>query len=339
MDRRYKFPETPYAANKDYNPDLPSVIGKSFALKFDGTITAGAGGGVSGFFLDAPAGLVGTVELMKGNDAKLRMRMVDLYHLDALCNGRYGEKLQGAPTANNSLPFSINVEIPFGLNRLTENYALIDARRDKLITKGKFGSGVNDYATTNVANITAQLRPSVKKPSSLPDKIYLEPEFVQKDIKIDTSSDNIQDVIYLKESYLFMGLLLRQFDYSASGDAQRTDGILRQIIIEINGEEKIRARWGEVKQETMKFFSMPLAEMKTGIGFLPFVDDSNDMGYVVLEAGSRIEFTLNTSATVEEDITAVTPASGDLLIVTPIIYKIKSLPVSPIMARKSLWRR
>jgi hypothetical protein len=323
MNIKQKFPEKTFALSSNFEPDLPAGIVNKFMLKFDGLVTAGGGGAVAGLTCDSPANLLQNLAVALGKDKLIDIRMIDLFWLSALINKRTSQIIAGTPGAGTSAAFAINADLPLNLNLLPAEACFIDGRKEKLIVKGKFGA-LADYASTNMAALAGTLRAGILNPSQVPEGAYLRPRFNQKDMDISSVSSNIPDYIQFAESCICVGLLLRQYDSSAVGNAQRTDGIVRQLTIKLSGSYKgeiYDGKMGEIKNETSNFFGLPLAELPVGIGFIPFLDDSNELGFREIVKGDRLDFKIDTFAAVEDDITAVVAAASDKLIVTPIIFE------------------
>lgn len=323
MGNRVKFDEVPFAIGAGYSPKLNNVIADRLALKLDGTVTAGGGGGVAGLTEDSPASLLGIVEFSKGAAPRIKMDAIDLFHLDAFANNHYGTKTATTPALGVTDIYGFNVSIPlnlFGLPPICFIMAI------NLFCKGRFG-GLLDYAATNMAALTGTLRPAAFIPENIPvGTDYLEPLFQSIVKDIATAAFNLTQSVEFAEDCTMVGLLVRQNDVSAVGDARRPDGIVRQLTISDNVNGQIHdGRWGELREEMAKFLGIPLAEIPHGVLFIPTLDRTKPFGFRTYRAQDAMTIRIDNLSPVEDDIVAVAPAAGDQLIITPLIYNYRKI--------------
>ena len=303
-----------------------AVAFAALALKIDGTVTATGGGTLAGLTLDAPWGILDRVRLLQASKYLLDMNPVDFYHLCALFNECYPQKTASTPAASASGAILAEAVLP--LHRMSGRAPFIlDGRADaqKLQLQGAMNAIAN-YASTNASTFSANVRMSGEQANMTPEqsRLYALPAYKTSELEAESSSADIFKTVTLHEDGELVGILLRQHDSSATGDSQRVDGIVKRIMLRgafaQHGMLDISdLRWGELKAQTRELFHIEQDVLKAGIAFVPTKKNGQAL---MVRAGDTLSFGINTSDTVEGELTAVTPASGDRLIVTPILNKL-----------------
>ena len=324
-----KFEEKVYVAGQDIVSEFQGRFVSGVGIKIDGTVDAAGAGAVSGLTLDSPANVVGVIEILRSATVLIRASMVDLFHLDGILHGAYCDKLATTPAAGQDF-WNLPIEIPFALGRIPQGLACVDMAGARGVVKGKWGVGT-DYASTNVDFLGGIIRPMAHCPAKRPSKGYLRPLWEQFSIDISGGGADIQKTWRIDKDMVCAGVLVRQFNASEVGDAQRDDGLVKNIRMELGGVQSgefFDMRWGAIKAASAKIAKLAVAEQKSGVAFIPFNDIASPpaaCGYRMLRAGSAVTFRLDTSAAVEAEFTAATPAAGDLLYVLPVCYTFENV--------------
>jgi hypothetical protein len=296
---------------------------RNFRVKIDGSVTASAAGTLSGVTLDAPWGIVDRLRLQQGNKYRLDMLPVLYYHLCALFNGRYPQKVASTPGA--SAAGSILAEGALPLHRMGRRRPLLlDGRADtqKLELLGVTNPN-SSYASTNMASYSANVRASGEQSdrSPAPGQPFAVPSYKSSELPMETASADILHQIPLQATGELLGILVMQFDASATGDSQRTDGIARRLtwrgmFAEHGQVDLCDLRWGELKCLIGELFNIEQDSLKAGIAFVPTLKDGMP---IAVRKGDALSVNINTTDTIEGEFTAVSPGSGDRLYVLPIL--------------------
>ena len=307
------------ALNSDYQEQLPGALYRSISAKMSGTMTA-SGAGTNA--VDGPFNFLGRVEIARGGDVLIGMHGIDLRHLSSFFQGGHAEILP-ASIANAAI-FLAQAELP--LDKLIPGGAL-DARSDDVVCRGRF-RGATNLGTTATGITTGKLRFSGET-DELPNGDHFEPRWTQT--TIDTSAANADLSVSKRinnDVELCTAIMLRTYDAStelSDPNASRSDGMVREVRIDIerNGQpaqEVARFTWGELRQLSTSRYGVnsTSGQISTGVVLITLDDPATpELGDALkLQRGDTIVVRVDTAATIEDEFTALTPASGDLCYVT-----------------------
>ena len=321
VNARRQLPRVNVAVNTNYQTEFQGSPVKGFGLSIQGDYTATSGTGVPAN--ESCYGFMGPIELVQGEEPLVQMHGRDFRHLTSMIAGGY---FPLAPTLvlNASDKFFGRGYLPF---EAFMPGAAIDASQDKIVLRGRFGS-LTDFGSDATA-VTGSLRPYVATTKTVEGNFF-EPRFLQQQVRIDTSSTDIQAVkrIQRRREYL-AGILFRQFDASAefsNANLARVDGLVRNLRLDLerggDSKEVFRHTWGELKFEQQATFGLSRGDMHTGVALYLFDDPETPeiQETLILEPGDALTLHVDTNSTIEEEFTAVTPATGDTLFVTFLSY-------------------
>ncbi len=327
------------AINTDWQADIPAATFRSLFLKMSGTAAA-SGAGVDA--LDGPFGLLGRVEWTLGGQPKIGLQGSDIRHLAAFLCGGHAEILP--PTISNGAAYLAQVELP--LDRLVPGGG-IDARIEDFTARGRF-RGLTNLGTTVTAISTGKLRISGETDDRGVDGDVLEPLWSQRAIDTSTASAELSTTYRVANDIeVLPAIMLRTFDASvelSDPNTARSDGMVREIRVDVerNGrtQEVLRQTWGEAKlQSTSRYgISAATGQISTGVVLLTLDDPATAVNdALVLKRGDSVIVRIDTIATVEDEFTALTPAAGDLCMVTFLSHVPKGRGVD--RAKRALARR
>ena len=320
VNARRQLPAVNFAASTNFQTEFQGQPISGLGISFQGTYAADAGGGVAN---EGAYGFMGPIEIVQGEEPLVQMHGRDWRHLTSILAGGY-------------FPLNPSLDLPSQTTFYSRGFlpfdtlmpgAAIDASKDKVLLRGKFGA-LTDLGST-VTTAEGQLRANVKTARTIEGN-YFEPRFLQAQVRIDTAQTDLQFTkrITRRREYL-AGIMFRQFDASAefsNANLARVDGLVRNIRVDLerDGEarEVLRTTWGDLKFDQIARFGLARGDIHTGVGIYLFDDpDTPEINEnLVLEPGDALSFHIDTSSTPEAEFTAVTPASGDTLFVTFLSY-------------------
>jgi hypothetical protein len=325
------------AVNTDYSEQFPAALYRSINLKMSGIMAASGAGTNAG---DGPFNLLGRVELVRGGDPIIAMHGADLRHLSAFLQGAQAEILPAS--ISNGAAFLAQAELP--LDKLISD-AAIDCRREDLVVRGRF-RGLTNLGTTVTAISSGKLRASGET-TELKNGDHFEPRFSQQTIDCSAAGTELVTIKRIgSDVELATAIMLRVFDAStelSDPNAYRSDGVIREVRIEVEragrpAEEVARYTWGELKQMSTSRYgvSSVSGQIASGVVLLTLDDPSTpDLDDALrLERGDAIIVRIDTAATIEDEFTALTPASGDLCYVTFLNFVPRGPGVDAIRAQR-----
>jgi len=305
-------------------------------IRVDGTATSGGGGAGASPTRDAPLlnHLSNTpLRVEKNQRAIITIDTTDLYWL---YRWFYGADDLSAPMpggASTAVDVLAETGIPirnprskYGLGDPAYMIDVIDG--DDLKIRGRFGNGSTDYMATNSGTSTSNVRISQKqwenvRPSGT---AFLEPRIHQLRMPIESQVRSHRTggrFTFENDEYL-LGCLIRQHDDSASGDAERVDGLVSRVHAELrtpdgNGTE-VDAEWKVLQRDGFDYFRVPNAERNSGMAWLNLGDekDAEDLRFV--SAGSSLQLTIDNQEVVSDGVTNVTPANPDELVISVVSW-------------------
>jgi hypothetical protein len=300
-----------------YDCPFKGKVVRDFALRVDGTVTATGGGAIATLTLDAPWPVIGRIKYSRNSEKVIDLDPVTYYHLSGLLNSRYPAKSAATPAAGATGVLSCEGTLP--LSKLFPG-CMIDARlaQGQLSLEGTVG-GTTDYAASFVSSASINVRPSVFTSDILPEQldVHLVPYLIDIEVDISSTTTDIPHVFDPPSDMVIAAVMLRPRDASASGDSQRSDGMVRKVTIEVltpTFEGTVYdARWGEGKALTGALFNIEQDVLKTGVIMAPILDRGQARRF---SKGSTLTVHLDTATTVEADLTAVATAVNDKCVIT-----------------------
>lgn len=172
--------------------------------------------------------------------------------------------------------------------------------------------------------IAGTIRASVRSTDRDPNAGHTRPKFTELSVDIQTATADLTQRIDYDQDLIVAGLMLTTFDASANG---RTDGFVRAVRVDVTrgGEgttEILRGTWGELRNLTAQRAGWSDADWASAIGFVFLtLEDERTGDRLVMNAGDSIVVHLDTSATIEEEFTAVALVAGDLLFISRIDFE------------------
>lgn len=311
------------AANTDYQESFPSDVYRDVHLKLSGILTASGAGTNAG---DTGFGFLGKVEVMRGGTPIISMQAPDLRHLTAFLHRAYPEILPAS--ISNGAAFLAQAKLP--LDALVPDGA-IDARGEEVRLQGRF-RGLTNLGTTVTGFTSGKLRFGGET-DKRPGGNHNEPFWFQKTIDTSAASTELSTSYQVRNDVeLVPALMIRTFDASAElSDPNnfRSDGMIREIRIDVERDGKTeeikRLSWGEAKADStfLAGISAASGQIQTGVVIIP-LDDVEGLpqlnGVPVLKKGESLIVRIDTSSTIEDEFTALTPGAGDLAVVTFLNY-------------------
>ncbi len=295
---------------------------------FGAQVTAAGGGAVSGLHQDAPYSLLaGDVEIQQSGRSLVRMAGRDWRHVSAYQQGGYPQRLAATPGAGATGATVGSAFIDFerfypgpGNTPL----GVIDARTVTISLRGRFGALV-DYATTNVAAIAGELRPTVRAIAGPPLPDFRLPSILSRTVPIDVVDSGITTTYTIDRLVLLRAIYFRVSDASAEPTAGRVDGLLRAVRIESSRTGEIyTSRWGAMRQESSEVagFNDEDHVRAAGTALIFLEDDDFAEPGVLLMPGDSLTIFFDTATPVESEFTAVTAGAGDQCIVVPMFFDV-----------------
>ena len=319
VNARRQLPAVNYGASTNYQTEFQGQPISGLGISFQGTYTAASGNVAN----EGAYGFMGPIEIVQGEEPLVQMHGRDWRHLTSILAGGY-------------FPLNPSLDLPSQTTFYSRGFlpfdtlmpgAAIDASKDKVLLRGKFGA-LTDLGS-GVSAAAGQLRANVKTTKTVEGNFF-EPRFLQAQVRVDTAQTDIQFTkrITRRREYL-AGIMFRQFDASAefsNANLARVDGLVRNIRVDLerDGEarEVLRTTWGDLKFDQIARFGLSRGDIHTGVGIYLFDDPDTPeiQENLVLEPGDALSFHIDTASTIEDEFTAVTPASGDTLFVTFLSY-------------------
>lgn len=325
--------------NTDYAENLPSGHFRKLNAKYSGAYTASGAGVDAG---DGPFNLLGRVEIRRGGDVVIGLHGPDWRHISSILTGTYPEILPSVIAASGS--FLAQGELP--LDRLLQ-FGGLDGRNGDIVCSGRV-RGLTNLGTTVTAITTNKLRFAAETGDYPNEGDHFEPRWLTQTIDTSAASADLNTRKTIgNDVEICAGLFLRCFDASAEltdPNLFRSDGMVREIRLDLerNGDTKEIGRWswGEAKQIMQNVFGITAAagQVQTGVVLIPLIDPKGPGGRLRLIRGDALIIRVDTAATVEDEFTALAPAAGDLVYVTPLNYVPKGPGVDHVKRRLAAGR-
>lgn len=323
------------AISSDYAEDFPPGFYRRLYFKFSGTMTASGAGTNAG---DGPFGLLRRMEFVLGSKPKIAMSAASLRHLSAFLCAAHPEILPAS--ISNGAAFLGQVEIP--LDRLIPEGA-IDASKTDFQLRGRLGA-VTNLGTTVTGLSASKLRFGGDIEGRADS--HFEPNWFERNIDTSAaSSENNTTYRCVEDVELVPAIMIRTFDASAEvsdPNNYRSDGMVREItvIVERRGQAKEEIKklsWGEAKMGStfLAGISAATGQIQTGVVIIPLEDPrAQHLGEALrIERGDAITIRCDTATTIEDEFTALTPAAGDLAVVSFLNFIPKGPAVEVARAR------
>jgi hypothetical protein len=328
--RRDENPIT-YAENDSWSVDLKDGRLSEILLRFAISVTAtsGEGGGtVSGHLPRAIANLLSPsgLKIMRGAIKVLDLKLDLLYMISALRAGRIQMHDTLAPTIGATSTGSVEISLPTkpltrpGIVNVPGIFAW-GAYGANFTLEGQFGAD-SDFASTNVDSIIGKLTFSCEeKPTK---DLILQPKVMHRNNLVNSSTSKLTlPRIDFDKDFLLEGIYLVTKDGDLSGDSQYVNGLVTSLKAELTTprggvEYSGESRFAILRQATMDLHEIDDADMLNGIVFLDMALPQGPMGLREVPAGSKLSIDLNTSETVDQEFSDVTP-DGDCTIDTIIM--------------------
>jgi hypothetical protein len=322
------------ALSTEYSEKLPPGVFRKVNVKFSG-IMAASGAGVNAG--DGPFQLLGRVEFADGGEVKIGLHGADIRHISAILTGTYPEILP--PTIANAAAWLAQAEIP--LDRLIP-FGGIDNRAGNLECRGRLRAIAN-LGTTVTALTSNKLRFAAETGDFPNGADCFEPRWTSNTIDTSAASADLSTKKDINNDVeICAGIFIRTFDASlevADPNTYRSDGMVREIRIDLNRNgqtiEVGRWSWGEAKQIMQQQFGITAAagQVQTGVVLLPMIDPKGPGGRLRLVKGDSLIVRVDTVQAVEDEFTALTPAAGDLAVVSFLHYVPRGPGVNAIRRR------
>lgn len=302
-----------YAASTAYDLEFSGRAVSAIGLRFAATLT----GSPATVRDDAAFRLLGTPEVNQAENPLIRMSGPSWRHLSAVSRGGYDKYAAGvtASTAGQVIAQSV-----IDLEALMPG-AMINATDKKVFLRGEFGA-LAVYSATPPTTVVGTLRPWAKSTQRNAQAGFVRPKISQADVQIVAAAEDQQHVWRFEQDTLVQGFMLESLDTSASN--QRVDGVVRSLrgdLADSSGgtRETLRQTWGNMRTllQYLAGFNQEDYDRSVGVAFFPTKDMSNPQygNARLFRAGESITFHIDSTSTVEEEFTAVTP-SNDLLRLT-----------------------
>jgi len=310
------------AINTDYSEALPKGLYRSVALKLSG-IVAASGAGTNA--LDGAFNFLGRVDLTLGGDTLVSMHGTDLRHLCAFLQGAQNEILP-ASIAN---PSTLLAQCELQFDKLMPG-AGINAKNTDLLVKGRF-RGLTNIGTTVTSITSGKLRISGETDVLANDDVF-EPRFSVATIDMSATNSDLNTSKEIKEDVeIAPAIMLRMFDRDLELSDPNTSRIVKIEVKRKNGQNQELAKytWGELKAMSTARYGIASSsgQIATGVALITLDDPSTPWGSPRLVKGDSIIVRVDNSATIEDEFTATTPASGDLCYVNFLHYVPKGVGV------------
>lgn len=287
-------------------------------LRFSGTVTAVGGGGVAGLTEDAPFGLIKRIRLNGQHSQLGSRRIIDLQGRVAHWLGNFHLRCdtgRTAPTpgAGASGQFKGSIFIPFTDPNEGVYPAYLDVRDYSSLMLYVDTGALTDYASTNVDSISAAKIEIelVAVESGIPQFAgHFEPRFevVEHPHTAATSRDVTR---FFGGGGLVPYVVVHTHDDSATGDSQRTNGLVGKLKLTHGGEEITEGTWAQILDATKGDRALAQAtSMPAGYGVLQW-SPANDPRSYRMTLTRELQAEIDSSEAPPADITDVVPASGD----------------------------
>lgn len=326
------------AVNGEFSEALPSALYRSVFLKMSGVMAA-SGAGTNA--LDGPFNFLGRVEIARGSDVLVGMHGIDIRHLSAFLQGGQSEILPASIA--NGAAFLAQAELPF--DKLIPNGGF-NAKEDDVVVRGRFRAILN-MGTTATAINSGRLKVSGET-DELANDDHFEPRWSQATIDTSAANADLSTSKRITSNVeIATAVMIRCFDAStelSDPNASRSDGMIREVKVDLerNGQpaqEVGRWSWAELKQlSTSRAGIVSTAgQIQTGVVLITLDDpDTPELADgVKLHKGDALIVRVDTAATIEDEFTALTPAAGDLAVVTFFNYVPKGRGVDAARAARA----
>jgi hypothetical protein len=303
------FTEKDFSAGGNYDQEFSGEpIGK-VGFRF----AAGLTGAPATVRTDGTFRLLGVPEISQAEQPLIRMRGSSWRLLSAIQSGSF-DNYQAPAAATPALASAV-----IDLNGLMPG-AMVNGADKKVNFRGTFGA-TTDYSGTPPGSITGKLRGFVESSENDPTQGFWRPRFTENGW-ILAPSDLNQQVFKFEQDTAVVGIMVQAFDSSAT---DRVDGLIKRIRVDHVGDygtqELHRATWGQLRALLCKRFTPEDAVRSVGCVFIPLIDKRNPSinNAVLFRAGDSLTINHDTTASVEEDLTAVVAdGASDLAIATVI---------------------
>lgn len=322
MNKRYlPAPDALYSQDTPFSIRIPNGILTHLQYKLEGDVVASGGGAMADLKVDAPWRLLDRLDVTSESTPIIAASAPDVLHLSTYFTSRKPKLNAPLPNAGNTSQFTGHIVLPLSAGKVTR--AALDGRDPTIEVRSRFRPNTQ-YAGTNLSTINnGRLRTSYAEWAEAIVGTYRRPAWLQRGVDIGSSSSEITDTIWFSEPTLVAGLYMRARDVSESGQAQNTDGLVRRVRAHINrggrqDREPLSNRWTVWQELGAATWGLVDADVPQGTAIIPTLDPLHPEGLMAFEPGDSIDLVVDTESDVEQDVSAVTPASGDQLAVIPI---------------------
>lgn len=226
--------------------------------------------------------------------------------------------------------------------------ALIDASSGgaQVFVRTEYGS-LTDYAQTAPDTYSGVNRPSMIRSPNDPRVGYKRPHIRSATVDLSTAGQDIPYTLSISSDQWVLGCLVRAVDADGGYNGRETDGLVRSMRAYMTGgsiarSELIRARWGTLRERTVKQANMAFGDraIMGGVAWIPFQSRdpealANFNGATFFSRNDSLELHFDNQTTVERNYTAVTPAAGDHVVVTVVAFEW----VDPVIGDPNAGRR
>jgi hypothetical protein len=186
--------------------------------------------------------------------------------------------------------------------------------------------------TTNGVTYSLRLDATIEHDGGVASGPYLLPRTQYKVVDAGAASPALYDEFTAPSDGFLLGVQIRTRDASAILRAQGVDGLLKRLKVKhvatdgTGTSELFDGTWRQVRNMTRARWRVPSSKitglgviddgLEAGLAIFPTFDPTAPSGAMRMRKNEKIQIYMDTTSTVENGYTSVTPAAGDQIFLT-----------------------
>lgn len=300
---------------------LKDAIVAAIQVIIRGNMVSTGGGAISGFARDEPAGRITQMKLRGAFVPKGGAREIlsappqQMFYPGNFSAGLFHALLLTSSGASSTDPFRATIPLPLvDPNSTHAPHTYLDIRDYTSLNLVVQWDADTTLATTNLSSISGvelEVKVIVVEDGPHRGTPHYEPNIVYKELPLATSSTRLVTDGNLTWDGDLWAAWFQTFDASASGNSQRVDGSLREVVLRQGKRDVMpRARWDALRRATWEKYNPSLTTTEVvGVVGVP-------MSPRLRSEDGDLMFERDTATTNPLGISAITPAAGDTLMTT-----------------------
>lgn len=325
MQEQRPFTAKSYSAGAQYDSEYTGRPLRGVGFSFDATASTGPTAETD----DSTYRLLKSPRLIQNEANLIDMEAADLRHLSAFLSRGYDPFTGGTSSGSRFATATID------FSRLAAN-AVIDVTDSKLFIRGEFGAA-SELGTGSPAISGGDFRPFALTTGRQAPARHLRPKFYQRTVDLGQAGSDVQARIAFDQQVALAGFMVRFLD-----GTDRVDGLCKSLSLDVaNGndgaQERYRATMGQARATTCHFGGYGDADRTAsqGVIFIPTLNPDTGGGLMAMGQNDSCTFHFDTSSTVEDEYTNVTPGGNETAVITVLAFSAANNPRATLPAPAS----